>query len=210
MDTATWSKVVPLLGGARVCAYDRAGQGKSDPAKTPRTTDDLVNDLSRLLDEAGIEPPLVLVGHSFGGLVARHYAARHPGDVTGVVLIDPSPSTLREDTCELREASHCAQLTTMLTPDGNPEGIDWTASVAELAGAGALPDVPLVVLAASAQGADVSPEEVERWLARQQELVDSVSNGRLVVVDSGHFIHLDRPDDVAEAIRSVLGAIPGN
>ena len=207
MDAATWSKLVPLVEGARVCTYDRAGQGKSDPAETPRTADDLVNDLSRLLDAAGIEPPLVLVGHSFGGLVARLFAARHPEDVTGVVLIDPSPSTLVQDTCELRDATRCAQLQSMLTPDGNPEWIDWTSSVAELAGAGALPDVPLVVLAATAQGADVSPEEVERWLARQQELVDSVSAGRLVVVDSGHFIHLDRPEEVAEAIRSVLEAM---
>jgi pimeloyl-ACP methyl ester carboxylesterase len=210
MDTATWSKLVPLLGDARVCAYDRAGRGKSDPAETPRTADDLVDDLDRLLDAAGIEPPLVLVGHSFGGLVARLFAARHPEDVTGVILIDPSPSTLVEDTCELRDASRCAQLTTMLTPEGNPERIDWAASVAELAGASALPDVPLVVLAATAQASDVSPEEVERWLARQQELVDSVSTGRLVVVDSGHFIHLDRPEEVAEAIGSVLEAIPGN
>jgi pimeloyl-ACP methyl ester carboxylesterase len=209
MDTATWSNLVPLLGGARVCAYDRAGQGKSAPAETPRTADDLVNDLSRLLDAASIEPPLVLVGHSFGGLVARLFAARHPEDVAGVVLIDPSPSTLVEDTCELRDATRCAQLTTMLTPDGNPERIDWTASVAELAGAGALPEVPLVVLAATSQGAEISPEEAERWLARQQELVDSVPTGRLIAVDSGHFIHLDRPEEVAEAIRSVLEAIRG-
>lgn len=209
MDSATWSRLVPLVEGARICAHDRAGQGRSDPAETPRTAMDLADDLGHLLDAAGVEPPFILVGHSFGGLVARLFAATHPEDVDGLILIDPSPTTLMEDTCELREAPRCDQLASMLLPEGNPERIDWAASVSEIAGASALPDVPLVVLASSSQGPDSSPEEVERWLARQQELADSVSTGRLIVVDSGHFIHLDRPEVVAEAIRTVLEAMRG-
>jgi pimeloyl-ACP methyl ester carboxylesterase len=77
----------------RVCSYDRAGFGWSDAAVTPRTPAHIVEELSLLLRNAGIPPPYILVGHSFGGLVVRLFAARYRGDVAGVVLVDPlSPS----------------------------------------------------------------------------------------------------------------------
>ena len=92
-------------------------------------------------------------------------------------------------------------------PDGNPERIDWAASVAELTDAGQLPDVPVVVLAATRHGqGEIRPEEEAVWRRRQEELVDSLPQGRLVVVDSGHFIHLDQPEAVLEAIRPMLEA----
>ncbi len=72
----------------RVCAYDRAGFGWSDPAPGPRGFEDRANDLHQLLRAAEIPPPYILVGESFGGLVVRTYARLYPGDVSGVVLID--------------------------------------------------------------------------------------------------------------------------
>ena len=74
---------------ARACTYDRAWLGWSDPAKSPRTTSAIVDDLHALLETAGLSPPYILVGHSFGGMLVRAYAARYPGDVSGLVLVDP-------------------------------------------------------------------------------------------------------------------------
>jgi pimeloyl-ACP methyl ester carboxylesterase len=74
---------------ARACTYDRAWLGWSDPAKSPRTTSTIVDELHALLEAAQISPPYILVGHSFGGMLVRAYAARYPGDVSGLVLVDP-------------------------------------------------------------------------------------------------------------------------
>ncbi|MDQ6931495.1 MAG: alpha/beta hydrolase, partial [Candidatus Eremiobacteraeota bacterium] len=86
-----WNKVQPLLSKhARVCAYDRAGYGFSDPGGLPHTTNANVNDLHALLKNAGIAPPYVLVAHSLNGFDAWLFADRYRSELAGMVLIEPS------------------------------------------------------------------------------------------------------------------------
>lgn len=86
----SWALVQPEIAKfARVCSYDRAGLGWSDAAKAPRTPSQLARELRDLLAAAQIPAPYVLVGHSFGGLVIRAFAALYPSDVAGLVLVDP-------------------------------------------------------------------------------------------------------------------------
>lgn len=75
---------------ARVVAYDRAGQGWSDCSPNPRTPANLVKELRALLDRLDLQPPYVLLGHSFGGLLTRFFASLHPEEVAGVILVDSS------------------------------------------------------------------------------------------------------------------------
>ena len=75
-----------------VCAYDRAGQGWSDPPTTPQDGLAVATDLRTLLDRAQIPGPYVLVGHSTGGAYARIFAARYPDQVAGMVLLDSQPN----------------------------------------------------------------------------------------------------------------------
>ena len=70
-------------------SYDRSGLGWSSPCSTTRTPGNIATELHTMLQSAGIKPPYILVGHSFGGLVMRRYAVAYPEDVAGVVLIDP-------------------------------------------------------------------------------------------------------------------------
>jgi pimeloyl-ACP methyl ester carboxylesterase len=70
-------------------SYDRGGLGWSSPASSARTPGNIAIELHAMLEGAGIKPPYVLVGHSFGGLVMRRYALLYPEDVAGVVLVDP-------------------------------------------------------------------------------------------------------------------------
>jgi pimeloyl-ACP methyl ester carboxylesterase len=85
-----WSQVRAQVDGfARACSYDRAWLGWSDPAKSPRTTSTIIDELHALLEAAQIPPPYILVGHSFGGLLVRAYAARYSEQVAGLVLVDP-------------------------------------------------------------------------------------------------------------------------
>jgi pimeloyl-ACP methyl ester carboxylesterase len=72
----------------RVCVYDRAGRGWSDPAESPPDGAQIATDLHTLLERAHVPGPYVLAGHSFGGLYVRTYAARYPDQVAGLVLVD--------------------------------------------------------------------------------------------------------------------------
>ena len=84
-----WALVQPQVSRfAKVCAYDRAGIGWSDAGPKPRNAPVMVEELHRLLERAGLKGPFVLVGHSIGGIVSRHYAAKYPGEVSGLVLVD--------------------------------------------------------------------------------------------------------------------------
>lgn len=86
-----WQKVEPAVAAmTRACFYDRAGYGFSDPSPKPMTAGNVTDDLRVLLHEAGISGPLVLVGHSIGGLYATLYTDKYPAQVAGLVLIDPS------------------------------------------------------------------------------------------------------------------------
>jgi pimeloyl-ACP methyl ester carboxylesterase len=79
----------PLAAEARVVSYDRAGLGWSDSSENPCAVAQATANLHDTLSAARIAPPYILVGHSYGGLVVRHYAAIHPEEVAGVVLVDP-------------------------------------------------------------------------------------------------------------------------
>ncbi len=77
-----------VAGTTRACAYDRAGIGWSDPSPRPRRARVMAEELHRLLENAGVPKPYVLVGASLGGLNSRVYAHLYPEDVSGLVLLD--------------------------------------------------------------------------------------------------------------------------
>jgi pimeloyl-ACP methyl ester carboxylesterase len=88
-NSANWARILDATAPTtRVCSYDRAGQGWSDPVGEPQDSAAIVADLRQLLERAGERGPFVLAGHSAGGAYAMAYAARHPNDVAGLVLLD--------------------------------------------------------------------------------------------------------------------------
>jgi pimeloyl-ACP methyl ester carboxylesterase len=90
----TWDAVIEEVKSfAAVLAYDRPGTGASDGDGTPPTVPRVSAHLQELLSVLAAPPPYVLVGHSWGGPLVQHFAGEHPGDVAGLVLIDPTDWT---------------------------------------------------------------------------------------------------------------------
>lgn len=89
--SSLWGVMQPQIAvHTRVCSYDRAGMGWSEPGPKPRDALHIASELRALLRNAGEIPPYVLVGHSFGGLLVRVYTDQYPRDVLGLLLLDSS------------------------------------------------------------------------------------------------------------------------
>ena len=114
-----WASVMEDIASfARVCAYDRAGYGWSEAGPEPRTISHITTELRELLRTAGVDPPYVLVGHSFGGLVVQLYASRFPGEVAGMVLVDSSHPNQARRPGGLDRMGHVAFRLKLLAPLG--------------------------------------------------------------------------------------------
>lgn len=89
--SAAWPKLQPMIAArTRVCSYDRAGYGFSDPGPLPRHGAAIARDLDQALRAAKLRGPYVVVGHSAGGLYAQLFAGRRRKEMAGLVLVDPS------------------------------------------------------------------------------------------------------------------------
>ena len=209
-SNATWAAVRPAVARfARVCQYDRAGMGSSPPGPRPRTSQRMVDELHALLRAAGVAPPYVLVGASFGGLNAQLFASEHPREVAGVVLVDGLHPDLdrRIEAILGRRAS--AERRAALARNG--EGVrfaDILASDAQVRAHRAFPAVPLVALKHGISfdpGGEPDPGVERMWGALQRANAARSPRGRVVLAPrSHHRIAEDQPELVISAIRQMV------
>ena len=114
-----WTLVMEDIASfARVCAYDRAGYGWSEGGAEPRTISNITRELRELLRTAQVDPPYVLAGHSFGGLVVQLYASRFPDEVAGMVLVDSAHPDLARRAGRLDRMGGVALRLKLLAPLG--------------------------------------------------------------------------------------------
>lgn len=206
-----WKQVKPGVAEfTQVCGYDRAGVGQSEAGPKPRTSQQIVDDLHRLLSNAGVRGPYVLVGHSFGGMNVRLYAAQHPQEVAGVLLVDSlHPDTLSRFQEVLGETAWEAIASQF---NENDEGVDLVQSSAQVRAAGTLGATPLVVLTAGrrvappfATASHIAARLEEVWLELQDDMTGLSSNSTQIIAQrSGHCIQCDEPQLVVDAIRRVV------
>ena len=215
-----WPFIIPAVAKTtRVCAYDRAGLGRSDKAKLPRTSLDVAKDLHQLLENAGIEPPYVLAGHSFGGMNVRMFTHLYPETVAGVVLIDSShPDAYPEIAKVLPPRApgdkHYALIKGWREgPDlsRSREWVDLKANADLVRTTGSFGDRPLIVLSQSPQWNDpYAPDDVEPLIKEVGRRLDAgllalSSNSKHVVASkAGHNIQAEEPQLVIDAIVDVV------
>jgi pimeloyl-ACP methyl ester carboxylesterase len=216
-DVKSWRWVQPQLGRTtRTCSYNRAGINGSSEIPGVHDANDEIRDLERLLDRAKIRPPYVLVGHSYGGLLVRLFAGRHPDDVAGIVLLDsahPDYATRMEAALPPRPA--LTELRRQLVTPKVVDGVALRKGAALARGVRSLGDTPLVVLTAGEDqpGNPFPPAIVRRlhavWLQLQDETAAlSSEHVHAVALLSDHFIQAigGQPDVVVRAVRSVVRA----
>jgi pimeloyl-ACP methyl ester carboxylesterase len=206
VDTsASYDFAVPAVSKAtRVCVYDRANLGASDPDPGPRGLDELVGDLEGLLEAAEIAPPYVLVGTSGGGYIATGYAVRHRDAVAGLVLVETAepfrnpPKPIVEET----DPEH---------PD-NVEQRDYLQVEKDAWNARTrIGDVPVKVISAKPRPDEIasSPFPSERRALRsnvegQKGWLVLSPRAEQIVVDSGHAVEEEDPQLVIDTILEAV------
>jgi pimeloyl-ACP methyl ester carboxylesterase len=199
--------IAPALARrTRVCTYDRAGDGLSDarPAKVrPLTGATQARELHTLLQVIHAGPPYVLVGHSYGGMIIREFAAVYPHQVAGMVLLDASS----EPEVAVYDRLHAGPWIDGTVQPAPNQTINIAATVRQLERAPSLGQMPLIVVTAGILQ-DQWLKTVPALEAKAQTRLASLSADSSHVVDRGigHLIPTLDPQIVIAATKAVLAA----
>jgi pimeloyl-ACP methyl ester carboxylesterase len=195
---ANWDEVArALMPCLTVVTYDRPGVGQSPSPENPDApvlAHDVAARLFATLHARDLPGPYFMVGHSLGGLYVQAFARQYPGAVSGIVLVDAASPLERPgvfvSTVPPEPGSVAA---------AEEKGVP--SSLAELLAGPPLPPVPLVVLAATDHGD--TPQREEVWRNIQRHTATLSPKGRFEIVKSGHFIQIDRPQAVIDAVLRI-------
>jgi pimeloyl-ACP methyl ester carboxylesterase len=200
-----WEEVAARVAQrATSVSYSRAGYGRSSLSSSLRRDPNTVAaELDDLLRTLNAPPPYILVGHSFGGLYVQAYAAAYPSKVGGLVLVDPTHPNQFARTH--REAPRDARVIEVMTHLFNDSMSAEFQAYAEMS---AFPDVvyagPVIVLAAERKQMLSSDAFHTLRGALLQEIVSHYPQSELRWVDASHYIQLEKPDVVVNAIDAIL------
>ena len=208
-----WEKVQPAVSKfARVCSYDHANFGASDKAAAyPQPMEEAIDDLHAWLKASGEKTPFILVAHSGGGIYTRRFLTKYPGETAGLVFVD---SAHEEQALRLRELDPqgpglddvLARIGLYIKPG---ERLQWRT------------ELPLIVLGRGKpfprRARDGSDSQTNRmteeqfaawdriWRGNQEDLAKRSTEGEFRLAEqSGHFIQLEQPDLVIQAIRELI------
>ncbi|MCC6698259.1 MAG: alpha/beta hydrolase [Candidatus Hydrogenedentes bacterium] len=221
-NTTVWRKVQPGVAEfTRAIAYDRGGVGCSEDGENPRTVNKVSEELAAFLDALAITEPVILCGHSFGGLFARYFTNQNPDRVAGIVLVDATHERLEyEMALQLKPQSLEKQdleygIYFGVTGGHGVWGEYYNRfnTYNTVAQNRALPDIPLIYLSAGKYDPGLVPEEQATAADALKETLDedqvSLSpQGVLIeVANTGHDIQIDEPQDVIDAIKQVYDTV---
>lgn len=219
----SWHAIAGTLGEqTTVVTYDRVPYGTSSRAADHRTPAEIAADLHGVLEAAAITRPVVLIGHSAGGVCVRAFAGLYAAEVAGMVLVDSSHEAQEQVLrgalpWRVRVLEALTVPILMARPRRLRNGADRRSIVREFRSikaltaadqsltAGALGGKPLVVLTRGPASSAAVPEDWRRWHGLHAELARLSANSRHVIASQpGHYIHKSEPGLVTTSIRDVL------
>jgi len=197
-----------LADDYQTCVYDRRNVGASDTVDAAQLPADALEDMRNLLTVAGVEPPYVLVGASFGGMLSYLYANEHPDEVVGMVLLD----AMFPDELELEPLFPAEDTFQALSEADETESLERISHFKVLTAGqrfiGKEPDIPVTYLASGREGYEDNDYGIPAYTSQirtlQAAYVERFSPGSLITVAAPHFMEPVVPDQIAAAVRGVI------
>jgi pimeloyl-ACP methyl ester carboxylesterase len=197
--------------------YDRAGVGKSESLDNDRSLENISIELKELLEKVGATTPLILVGHSRGGLIARYFANKYPEKVCGMILIDPAIPELKWKKRELRTPKEKKEFDNYYSTFST-DSAKYSATIrsefkaadsTSLSGKKLPSNIPITIIASNKTTKDkYSKEEIKIKVGLLKDYVKIAPQTKLVLTErSGHFIYEDEPKLVIKEIISILNKV---
>ncbi|MDX2262514.1 MAG: alpha/beta hydrolase [Gemmatimonadales bacterium] len=208
----TWAAMLHSVSRVtRVLGYDRSGIGASTPSAGPRTAVRIATELEELLAVLGEQGPVVLVGHSLGGLYARVLAARGRVQVRGVLLLDPTPGALADSqrvilgdsTFRALRARNHVRIAGMPGAVAEWQSLDTSMGEARLA---RWPRVSASSVLSSGQSAVQSVRLSAAWLAMHRLEALELGGTQAVIRNAGHYVHHDAQQAVLVELSRIIRA----
>ena len=206
---AWWGKVLPALpADTAYFAYNRPGIGQSAPASTPRDGQHIVAELRRALQQQGMQPPYVLVGHSLGGLYMQLFARQHPQEVAALVLVDSTHPRQQVGAGAIENQSLLVRgvAKALITGTAKDEFDLVNQTGQQVLAQPTLTHTPVTVLSA-AQPMKETSDLAKFSNALREDIARLYPNAKQVWVDSGHAIPLEKPEAVVNAITAALAEV---
>ena len=227
----SWGSMIESLSReTRVCAYNRAGYGQSEPGPMPRDSQRAADELHLLLANSGENSPFLLVGHSLGALNMQVYAHIYPEQVIGLVLLDPSPlawmmgkgfpelrelfieqmKAMREDADAAGSSSdpEARAIAAYLNAVASEFEEFFGRTAEEVAEIHSFGELPLTVIGATEPEpgfGEYAQAYRQFWNEESQMLAGKSEAGKFILAEgSSHHIHLDAPQVVTDAILEMI------
>jgi pimeloyl-ACP methyl ester carboxylesterase len=218
MDASYWNDLAPTLAretGAAIITYDRAGYGESDLPNAPYDIRQEVAALWRGLEQLGFTKSLILLGHSYGGMLILVEACEHPDAVRGVVFLDAMnvefidaiggvqalinhPLSQQPFDRADKEKLTQPQLASLRVEDGLPGVVEYVRSLS-------MPQhIPVRVITAGIPWWP-KPEENQAWRESHEHLAASVKDGKLLVAErSTHLVPDEQPEIIVDTVKELV------